>query len=152
MSDSLLPLYIQEGVIKNRRNDLYIEEGDTQRINKRKISGYLRNLEERGDYFKIKHIKKLYQIYTIFNQMKSLIFDDDTFDFNLKISSIKDFSYFLLFIIDRTRVDIIKFIDILQDDNFNNNKLIRKNLDKYNNRIFCLYLDALIYCQSYITN
>ena len=84
--------------------------------------------------------------------MKSLIFDDDTFDFNLKISSIKDFTYFLLFIIDRTRVDIIKFIDILQDDNFNNNKLIRKNLDKYNNRIFYLYLDALIYSESYITN
>ena len=145
MSDSLIPLYIQEGVIKNKRNLLYIEEGDRQRRNKRKIGGYLRNLKERGDYFKIKHIKKLYQIYTIFNQMKSLIFDDDTYHFNFKISSIKDFNHFLLFIIDRTKADIIKFIDLIQDDNFNNEEILRINLDEHNERIFYLYLDALTY-------
>ena len=87
----------------------------------------------------------MYQIYIILYQIKSLIYDDDTFDFNLKTSSIQDFSDFLLFITDRIRVDIIKFIDIMQDDNFNNEKLLRKNLDKHNNRIFYLYLDSQKY-------
>ena len=130
----------------NCRNRLYLEEGDTQRINRRKISGYLRKLEESGDYYKFKHIKKFYQIYTILYQIKSIIFSKDTYEFPNKTLSIIDFSDFLVFIIDRLKYDIIKFIDIMQDDNFNNEKLLRKNLDENNNRIFYAYLDCQKYC------
>ena len=56
------------------RNDLYLEEGISQRINRRKICKYLRKLRESGDDYKIKNIKKLYQFYNIFYQIKSLIF------------------------------------------------------------------------------
>ena len=129
----------------NCRNRLYLEEGDKQRINRRKISGYLRKLKESGDYYKIKHIKRFYQIYTILYQIKSLIYSKDTFEFNYKTLSIDDFSDFLVYIIDRIKGDIISFIDIMQDDNFINEKLIRKNLDEHNERIFYAYLD----CQKY---
>ena len=136
----------------NCRNRLYLEEGDKQRINRRKISGYLRKLKESGDYYKIKHIKRFYQIYTILYQIKSLIYSKDTFECNYKTLSIDDFSDFLVYIIDRLKYDIIKFIDIMQDDNFNNEKLLRKNLDEDNERIFYAYLDIEPYDKSYITN
>ena len=136
----------------NCRNRLYLEEGDKQRINRRKISGYLRKLKESGDYYKIKHIKRFYQIYTILYQIKSLIYSKDTFEFNYKTLSIDDFSDFLVYIIDNLKYDIITFIDIMQDDNFNNEKLIKKNLDEHNERIFYAYIDIKPYDKNYITN
>ena len=125
--------------MENCRNQLYLEEGTSQRINKRKISGYLRKLKESGDDYKIKHIKKLYQIYTIFYQIKSLIFSKDTFEYTDKDLSINDFSDFLVYIIDCIKSDIIEFIDRFQDDNFNNDEILRVNLDE-NQKRFCAYL------------
>ena len=124
---------------ENCRNQFYLEEGFLQKANKKKIGGYLRKLKENGDDYKIKHIKKLYQIYTIFYQIKSLIYSKDTFEYTDKDLSIDDFYNFLIYIIDCTKSDIIKFIDMLQDDNFNNEELLLENLDE-NKKKFNTYL------------
>ena len=105
----------------------------------KKISGYLKKLKENGDDYKIKHVKKLYQIYNIFYQIKSLIYSKDTFEYTDKDLSIDDFYNFLVYIIDCTKSDIIKFIDMIQDDNFNNDELLRENLDE-NKKKFSIYL------------
>ena len=121
------------------RNQFYLEEGFLKKMNMKKISGYLRKLRENGDDYKIKHIKKLYQIYNIFYQIKSLIFSKDTFKYTDKDLSIDDFYNFLIYIIDCTKSDIIKFIDMIQDDNFNNDELLLENLDE-NKKKFNAYL------------
>ena len=123
----------------NCRKQLYHEEGFLQKINRKKIGGYLRKLKENGDDYKIKHIKRLYQIYNIFFQIKSLIFSKDTFEYTDKDLSIDDFYNFLIYIIDCTKSDIIKFMDMIQDDNFDNDVLLRENLDE-NNKKFSTYL------------
>ena len=81
----------------------------------------------------------MYQIYTIFYQIKSLIFSKDTFEYTDKDLSINDFSDFLVYIIDCTKSDIIKFFDMIQDDNFNNDELLLENLDE-NKKKFNIYL------------
>lgn len=86
------------------------------------------------------NIKKLYQIYNIFYQIKSLIFSKDTFEYTNKDLSIDDFYNFLVYIIDCTKSDLIKFIDTIQDDDFNNYELLQKNLDE-NNKKFNIYLN-----------
>ena len=115
-----------------------------KKINRRKICRYLRKLKESGDDYKIKHIKKLYQIYNIFYQIKSLIFSKDTFEYTDKSLSVDDFSDFLVYIIDCTKADIINFIDIMQDDNFNNEEIIRINFD--DRRRFNAYLKFKHFC------
>ena len=137
MDENIINEFIMEN---NCRKQLYLEEGFLQKINKKKSCGYLRKLKENGDDYKIKHIKKLYQIYNIFYQIKSLIFSKDTFEYTDKDLSIDDFYNFLVYIIDCTKFDIIKFIDMIQDDNFNNDKLLLKNLDE-NNEKFNAYLN-----------
>ena len=130
---------MEEFNMENCRNQFYLEEGFLQKKNKKKICGYLKKLKESGDYYKIKHIKKLYQIYNIFYQIKSLIFSKDTFEYTNKDLSIDDFYDFLVYIIDCTKSDIIKFIDMIQDDNFNNDELLLINLDE-NKKKFNIYL------------
>ena len=130
---------MEEFNMENCRNQFYLEEGFLQKKIKKKICGYLKKLKESGDYYKIKHIKKLYQIYNIFYQIKSLIFSKDTFEYTNKDLSINDFSDFLVYIIDCTKSDIIKFIDMIQDDNFNNDELLLENLDE-NKKKFNIYL------------
>ena len=105
------------------RNVLYSEEGKAERIIKRKLSKYLR---ENKDNYKHKYIKKLYQYYTILYQIKSLIFHKSTFDEMEIDTSLHDFYCFLLYVIDCTKDDIITFIDIMQDKNFDNEEIIRK--------------------------
>ena len=124
----------------NCRNQFYLEEGFLRRMNMKKVSSYLRKLKENGDDYKIKHVKKLYQIYNIFYQIKSLIFSKDTFEYTNKDLSVDDFYNFLIYIIDCTKSDIIKFIDMIQDDNFNNDELLVKNLDE-NKEKFNTYLN-----------
>ena len=121
------------------RNQFYLEEGFLRKMNMKKISGYLKKLKENGDDYKIKHVKKLYQIYNIFYQIKSLIYSKDTFEYTDKDLSIDDFYNFLIYIIDCTKSDIIKFIDMIQDDNFDNDVLLRENLDE-NKKKFNIYL------------
>ena len=128
----------------NLRKELNDEEGTEQKIIKRKISKYLRKLKESGDDYKIKNIKRLYQFYNIFYQIKSLIFSKNTFDYTEKDLSIDDFYNFLFYIIDCTKADIITFIDIMQDDNFNNEEIIRTNFD--DRRRFNAYLNFKHFC------
>ena len=125
----------------NLRQELYEEEGIEEKIIKRKVSKYLR---ENRDNYKHKHIKRLYQFYTIFYNIKSLIFSKDTFDYTEKDLSIDDFYNFLLYIIDCTKADIITFIDLMQDDNFNNEEIIRINFD--DRRRFNAYLKFKHFC------
>ena len=132
---------------ENCRNQFYLEERFLRKMIKKKIGGYLKKLKENGDDYKIKHIKRLYQIYNIFFQIKSLIFSKDTFEYTNKDTfeyinkdiSIDDFYNFLIYLIDCTKSDIIKFIDMIQDDNFNNEKLLLENLDE-NKKKFNTYL------------
>ena len=113
----------------NCRNHFYLEEGFSRKVDIRKVSSYLRKLRENGDDYKIKHIKKMYQIYNIFYNIKSLIFSKDTFEYTDKDLTIDDFYNFLLYIIDCTKSDIITFIDMIQDDNFDNNKSLYNNFE-----------------------
>ena len=124
---------------KNCRNQLYLEEGFRRKIYRKKNCDYLKKLEKNGDDYKIKHIKKMYKIYNIFYQIKSLIFSKDTFEYTNKDLSIDDFYNFLLYVIDCTKDDIIKFIDILQDNDFNNDEPLPINLDE-NKEKFNIYL------------
>ena len=124
----------------NCRKQFYLEEGFLRKMNMKKICGYLKKLKENGDDYKIKHIKKLYKIYNIFYQIKSLIYSKDTFEYTDKDLSIDDFYNFLIYIIDCTKSDIIKFIDMIQDDNFNNDELLLINLDE-NKKKFNTYLN-----------
>ena len=124
---------------ENCRIQLYLEEGIVRKINRKKICGYLKKLEKNGDDYKIKHIKKMYKIYNIFYQIKSLIYSKDTFEYTDKDLSIDDFYNFLIYVIDCIKADIIKFIDMVQDNDFNNDELLLKNLDE-NKKKFNIYL------------
>ena len=124
----------------NCRNQLYLEEGNKPKINRKKICDYLKKLEKNGDDYKIKHIKKMYKIYNIFYQIKSLIYSKDTFEYTDKDLSIDDFYNFLIYVIDCIKDDIIKFIDMVQDNDFNNDELLLKNLDE-NKKKFNTYLN-----------
>ena len=124
---------------KNFRNQLYLEEGFKRKINRKKICGYLKKLEKNGDDYKIKHIKKMYRIYIYFYRIKSLIFSKDTFEYTDKDLSIDDFYNFLTYVIDCIKADIIKFIDMVQDNDFNNDELLLINLDE-NKEKFNIYL------------
>ena len=86
------------------------------------------------------NIRKLYRIYNIFYQIKSLIFSKDTFEYTDKSLSIHDFYSFLLYVIDFTKADIIKFIDMIQDKDFDNDEILIRNLDE-NKKKFSIYLN-----------
>ena len=108
----------------NCRQQFYGEEEIRKRMNIKKIANYLSKLKENGDDYKIKHIRKLLRIYNMFYQMKSLIFSKDTFEYTDKYLATDDFYNFLVYVIDCTKANIIKFIDMIQDDNFNNDEQI----------------------------
>ena len=128
-----------DNIKENCRNQLYLEEGNVRKINRKKICGYLKKLEKNGDDYKIKHIKKMYRIYNIFYQIKSLIYSKDTFEYTDKDLPIDDFYNFLTYVINCIKADIIKFIDMVQDNDFNNDELLLINLDE-NKEKFNIYL------------
>ena len=130
---------VDDNMEENCRNQLYLEEGNVRKINIKKICGYLKKLEKNGNDYKIKNIKKMYKIYNIFYQIKSLIYSKDTFEYTDKDLSIDDFYNFLTYVIDCIKADIIKFIDMVQDNDFNNDELLLKNLDE-NKKKFNIYL------------
>ena len=117
MEENIDPFLPVEG---NCRNQLYLEEGFRRKIERKKIFGYLKKLEKNGDEYKIKHIKKLYRIYNIFYQIKSLIFNKDTFEYTDDYFAINDFYNYLVYLIDCTKFDIVNFINMIQDNDFNN--------------------------------
>ena len=121
------------------KKDFYIQEEFKQNKNREKICCYLKKLEKNGDDYKIKHIKKFYKIYKLFYQIKSLIYEKDTFEYTDESFSIDDFYHFLIHVVDCIKADIIKFIDMVQDDDFNNKELLLKELNK-NKKKFNIYL------------
>ena len=123
----------------NCRNDFYRSYEIRRNIDRKKICGYLKKLEKNGDDYKIKHIKKMYRIYNIFYQIKSLIYSKDTFEYTDKDLPIDDFYNFLTYVINCIKADIIKFIDMVQDNDFNNDELLLINLDE-NKEKFNIYL------------
>ena len=125
---------------ENCRNQLYFEEENKLKINRKKICGYLKKLEKNGDDYKIKHIKKMYRIYIYFYRIKSLIFSKDTFEYTDKDLSIDDFYNFLVYVIDCIKADIIKFIDLIQNDDFNNDEILSRKLYQ-NKEKFNIYLN-----------
>ena len=127
MEENINPFLPIEG---NCRNQLYEEEGYKQKINKKKIGGYLKKLEKNGDDYKIKHIKKMYRIYNIFYQIKSLIFSKDTFEYTDEYLAINDFYNYLHYVISIIKDDIVDFIDMIQDNDFNNDESLLIKLDK----------------------
>ena len=138
------PIYTE---CNNCRNQLYLEEAFIQKIDREKVSSYLRSLKENGDDYKIKHIKKLYRIYKIFYQIKSLIYSKDTFEYTDKDLSINDFYTFLVYVIGCIKEDIISFIDILQDNDFNNDEPLLEKLDE-NQENFNIYLIFKHFCDN----
>ena len=137
MEENINPFLPVEG---NCRNQLYLEEGFIRKINRKKIGCYLKKFEKNGDDYKIKHIKKMYRIYNIFYQIKSLIYSKDTFEYTDKDLSIDDFYGFLSYVIGCINFDIIKFIDMVQDNGFNNDEPLLRNLDE-NQKTFNIYLN-----------
>ena len=121
------------------RKDFYLLEDCKQDENRKKIHCYLEKLEKNGDDYKIRNIKKLYRIYNFFYEIKSLIYDEDTFVYTDKSYSVDEFYQFLTNVVDSTKSDIIKFIDMIQDDNFNNKKLLSRRLNLYKKK-FNIYL------------
>ena len=133
MEDNFLMEYYNEK--ENCRNQFYLEEEIKRDVNRKKICGYLKKLKKNGDDYKIKHIKKMYRIYNIFYQIKSLIFSKDTFEYTDKDLSTNDFYNFLVYVIDCTKADIVKYIDMVQDNDFNNDEL------EENKKKFSIYLN-----------
>ena len=129
--------YIHE---ENCRQQLYQEEGHLQKFKIKKIYGYLKKLKKNGDDYKIKHIKKLYRIYNTLYQIKSLIFSKDTFEYTDESLSTDDFYGFLIYVTDCIKADIIRFIDMIQDNDFDNNDVLIRNLDE-NKKKFSIYLN-----------
>ena len=122
------------------RSHFYNSENQNQNETRKKIHHYLEKLEKNGDDYKIRNIKKLYRIYNFFYEIKSLIYDKDTFVYTDKSYSVNDFYLFLDRVVDLTKSDIIKFIDMLQEDDFNNKKILTRHLKKYQKK-FYMYLN-----------
>ena len=57
------------------------------------VASYLNELEEKGEEYKIKHIKKYYQIYNLLYKLKSIIFDKNTFEYTDEDLNTNDFYY-----------------------------------------------------------
>ena len=110
------------------RIDFYYYHEIKANRDRKKIFDYLKKLEKNGDDYKIKNIKKLYKIYNVFHQIKSLIYRKDTFEYTDKDLSIDDFYNFLVYVIDCIKADINKFIDLIQNDDFNNDEILSRKL------------------------
>ena len=124
----------------NPREDFYAAYGVRHKMNKQKIYSYLKKLEKNGDDYKIKHIKKFYRIYNMCYQILSLIYSRDTFEYTDESFSTDDFYSFLIYVNSSIKDDIIKFIDMIQDDDFNNKEILLYDLYK-NQEKFRIYLN-----------
>ena len=122
------------------RKEFYIFENYIQDQNRKKIHCYLEKLEKNGNDYKIRNIKKLYRIYNFFYEIKSLLYDTDTFVYrDNSYYSVDEFYDFLIRVVDSIKSDIITFIDMLQHDNFNNKKLLSRRSNLYK-QTFNIYL------------
>ena len=98
-------------------------------VQKKEIGHYLKKLKNNGDDYKIKHIKKLYQIYNMFHKTLRMMICEEIYDFN--DNSIDDFYSFLFYVLHCIKEDIYKFICLIQDDNFDKEKILRENTEEF---------------------
>lgn len=101
----------------NSRKQLYMSHDIIYRYYRRFINDYLGDLMEKGEEYKIKHIKKYYQIFCILQNMISVIYDK-SFDFTNDDLKINEFYSYLIHIAGCIQEDIFKFIKLFKDDNF----------------------------------
>ena len=123
--------------IEDIRKKYFGTEAYLRDLQKKEIGEYLKKLKNNGDDYKIKHIKKLYQIYNMFYKTLRMMISEEVYDFNDK--SIDDFYSFLFYVLHCIKQDIYKFICLIQDDNFDNDELLLENLDE-NKKKFNTYL------------
>ena len=110
--------------IEEIRKKYFGTEAYLRDLQKKEIGEYLKKLKNNGDDYKIKHIKKLYQIYNMFYKTLRMMISEEVYDFN--DNSIDDFYNFLFYILYCIRQDIYKFICLIQDDNFDKEKILRE--------------------------
>ena len=90
-------------------------------IQKREISYKLKQTNE-------SIVKNLYQIYNILFQTKKVITRNQ--DFNKK-TSINDFYEYLAYNVNLIREEIYKYIRLIQDDDFDNNEIVKNRIKYY---------------------
>ena len=116
--------------IKNIRLNYFDTVAYVRDIRKKEIGGYLKKLKNNGDDFKIKQIKKLYQIYNMFYKTLRIMICEEVYHNNG--NSIDDFYCFLSTILHCTSHDIYKFICLIQDDNFDYGEILREKPEEFN--------------------
>ena len=116
--------YVEILSIENIRKKYFGTEEYLRDVQKKEIGHYLKKLKNNGDDYKIKHIKKLYQIYNMFHKTLRIMISEEVYDFN--DNSIDDFYCFLFYVLHCTKQDIYKFICLIQDDNFDKEKILRE--------------------------
>ena len=97
------------------------------------MEDYVNDLQKRNICYKLKQadksvIKNLYQIYNILFQTKKVITRNQ--DFNKK-TSINDFYEYLSYNVNILREEIYKYIMLIQDDNFDNNEIVKNRINYY---------------------
>ena len=110
--------------IEDIRKKYFGTEAYLRDLQKKEIGEYLKKLKNNGDDYKIKHIKKLYQIYNMFYKTLRMMISEEVYDFNDK--SIDDFYSFLFYVLHCIKQDIYKFIRLIQDDNFDKEEILRE--------------------------
>ena len=97
------------------------------------MEDYVNDLQKRNICYKLKQadesvVKNLYQIYNILFQTKKVITRNQ--DFNKK-TSINDFYEYLSYNVNLLREEIYKYIMLIQDDEFDNNKIVKNRIKYY---------------------
>lgn len=123
--------FLLEDTDNNCRRDFVVYEKENNYYRKI-VASYLNDLEEKGEEYKIKHIKKYYQIYNLLYKLQSIIFDKNTFEYTDKDLTTNDFYNFLFYVSGCIQMDIIRFIKLFKDDNFDNRMLPYEKIDKNN--------------------
>ena len=104
--------------------NFYKTEDYVNNVQKRRIGYILKNAND--DI--VKEVKKLYQIYNILFQTKKIITRNQDFD---EEKSINDFYEYLAYNINLLREEIYKYIRFIEDDEFDNNEIIKNRIDYY---------------------
>ena len=111
---------MEETVIRNNL-DLY---DYVKNIQKRNICYNLKNVDENI----VKNVKSLYQIYNLLYQTQKVIIRNVDDDYK---KSINDFYSYLRFNINFIKEEIYKFIMLIQDDEFDNDKVLENRIKYY---------------------
>ena len=104
--------------------NFYKTEDYVNNVQKRRIGYILKNAND--DI--VKEVKKLYQIYNILFQTKKIITRNQ--DFNDE-KSINDFYEYLSYNVNILREEIYKYIMLIQDDDFDNNEIVKNRINYY---------------------